>query len=284
LQVLEATADTIPPTTVATATPAANGAGWNNANVTVTLVATDNVGGSGVQSITYVLTGAQTGGGSVAASTTSILITAEGTTAITFHAQDNAGNGEADKTVTVRLDKTAPVIGAVSNVTAEATSAAGAVATFTTATTDNLDPAPVVTTNPASGSTFQIGTTTVTITATDVAGNGSTETFTVRGKDTTAPVISALAHLTLEATSAAGAVATFTVSATDAVDPAPVVTASPASGNTFALGTTTVTVTAKDASGNTSTKTFTVTVRVTCPGHDDRDDDREGCHQHQDDD
>jgi len=44
-----------------------------------------------------------------------------------------------------------------------------------------------------------------------------------------------------------------------------------------------VTVTAKDASGNTSTKTFTVTVRVTCPGHDDRDDDREGCHQHQDD-
>src|SRR5207245_1849435 len=170
LQVLEATADTIPPTTVATATPASNGAGWNNANVTVTLAATDNVGGSGVQSITYVLTGAQTGGGSVAASTTSILITAEGTTAITFHAQDNAGNVEADKTVTIRLDKTAPVIGAVSNVTTEATSAAGAVATFTTATTDNLDPAAVVTASPASGRTFALGVRTAAVQARDADG------------------------------------------------------------------------------------------------------------------
>src|SRR5207302_1483850 len=224
LQVLEATADTIPPTTVATATPAANGAGWNNANVTVTLVATDNVGGSGVQSITYVLTGAQTGGGSVAASTTSILITAEGTTAITFHAQDNAGNGETDKTVTVHLDKTAPVIGAVSNVTAEATSAAGAVATFTVGATDAVDPAPVVTASPASGSTFALGVTTVTVTAKDASGNTSTKTFTVTVKDTTTPVITVPANMTLEAKPAAEAVATFTERAKDAVEPGPVAT------------------------------------------------------------
>src|SRR5207302_6913305 len=104
----------------------------------------------------------------------------------------------------------------------------------------------------------------------DASGNTSTKTFTVTVKDTTPPVITVPANLTLEARSAAGAVATFTVSATDAVDPAPVVTASPASGNTFALGTTTVTVTAKDASRHTSPKTVTVTVRGTSPGHDVR--------------
>ena len=43
----------------------------------------------------------------------------------------------------------------------------------------------------------------------------------------------------------------------------PIVTCDPASGSTFALGTTTVTCSANDAAGNTGDNTFTVTVADT---------------------
>ncbi len=45
--------------------------------------------------------------------------------------------------------------------------------------TDDRDPQPVVGCDPASGSTFPIGVTTVTCTATDATGNAATESFTV---------------------------------------------------------------------------------------------------------
>ena len=47
-----ASVDGIAPVTTAVVVPAPNGAGWNNADATVMLTATDDVGGSGVQSIT----------------------------------------------------------------------------------------------------------------------------------------------------------------------------------------------------------------------------------------
>ena len=50
------------------------------------------------------------GGGSVAGSSTSILITTEGVTTVTYHARDNAGNVEADRTLVIRLDKTPPTL------------------------------------------------------------------------------------------------------------------------------------------------------------------------------
>ncbi|MBI2828240.1 MAG: Ig-like domain repeat protein, partial [Acidobacteria bacterium] len=80
-------------------------------------------------------------------------------------------------------------------------------------------------------------------------------------QDTTPPAIGAVVDVVAEATSPAGAVVSFTLpDVTDDTDPAPAVSASPASGSQFPLGTTTVTVTAVDASGNRSSKTFTVTV------------------------
>ena len=54
---------------------------------------------------------------------------------------------------------------------------------------------------------------------------------------------------------------TYVATATDLVDAAPVVACIPASGSTFAVGTTTVRCVATDASQNASAaKTFTVTV------------------------
>jgi hypothetical protein len=120
-----------------------------------------------------------------------------------------------------------------------------------------------LTSTPASGSTFALGTTTVTVTAKDAALNTSSGSFTVKVQDTTAPALTVPGNLTLEATSAAGAVANFAASATDAVTASPTITYSQNPGTTFALGTTTVTVTAKDAAGNTSSGSFTVTVRDT---------------------
>ncbi len=79
-------------------------------------------------------------------------------------------------------------------------------------------------------------------------------------QDTTPPSVNCPANLTVEATSAAGVVVTFTATASDAVDGALTPTCSPASGSTFPLGTTTVTCTAIDAANNQGTCTFTVTV------------------------
>ncbi len=104
-------ADTVPPTTVASATPAANGAGWNNTNVRVMLSATDNPGGSGVQEITFSASGAQTiASTTVSGASATIDITTEGQTTITFFAKDHAGNIESAKRLIVKLDKTPPTI------------------------------------------------------------------------------------------------------------------------------------------------------------------------------
>jgi hypothetical protein len=133
--------------------------------------------------------------------------------------------------------------------------------TFAPTATD-VGGAVTVTTSPASGSTFPVGTTTVTITAKDAANNTATKTFTVTVGDTTKPVITAPAAVTAEATSAAGATVTFAATAADNVGAT--VTYSKAPGTVFPIGTTTVTVNATDAAGNTAAPaTFTVTVRDT---------------------
>jgi hypothetical protein len=86
-------------------------------------------------------------------------------------------------------------------------------------------------------------------------------------QDTTPPVLSNVpANITVEATGPLGAVVTFaSPTATDLVDPHPSITATPPSGSTFPLGSTTVTVTATDESGNTTLAHFTVDVQDTTP-------------------
>src|SRR5437867_1261 len=173
-------ADTIAPITTESATPAANGAGWNSSNVTITLTAMDNAGGSGVASVTYTLTGVQVGGGSVTGSSTSFTILAEGTTTVTYHATDIAGNSEADKTLVIKIDKTAPTLtfGAAS----PAANAAGwnntSVAVQFTAA-DALSG--VASTSTASPLTFAVETSgaTQSVTVTDAAGNSATFTSQV---------------------------------------------------------------------------------------------------------
>jgi hypothetical protein len=103
-------ADTVPPVSVATASPTANPAGWNNTNVAITINSTDDPSGSGVEEIDFSLAGAQTGSGKVTGSSATVTISAEGITTLTFFAIDNAGNQEAPNTIIVRIDKTPPTI------------------------------------------------------------------------------------------------------------------------------------------------------------------------------
>jgi hypothetical protein len=194
---VESSADTTPPTVVATATPAPNSDGWNNTNVTVTLTATDNAGGSGVKSITYAVVGPQvTLPRTVNAATTSLTLSAEGTSFVIYVATDKAGNIASPKLQTVRIDKKKPTISGmpsakctinppngklvqIANVTAD--DALSGVATgFPTVTVTSNEP-----TNPGdiviTGGVVKVAATrlssgtgrvyTVTATATDNAGN-----------------------------------------------------------------------------------------------------------------
>ncbi len=95
------------------------------------------------------------------------------------------------------------------------------------------------------------------------AANGFGETsatLAVGVQDLTPPVITVPPNMTVEATSAAGAVVTFSTSAVDAVSGVRPTTNTTASGSTFPLGTTAVTATASDAAGNSSSGSFTITV------------------------
>ena len=163
-------------------------------------------------------------------------------------------------------DSTAPVLNLPSNQVVEATSASGAVVTYTATANDAVDGAVTPSCSPVSGATFALGTTTVDCSATDTAGNTSSGSFTVTVRDTTAPVVTPPANVTAEATSASGAAVTYgAASASDLVDGSVPASCTPASGSTFALGNTTVTCTATDAHSNTGSATFTVSVGDTTP-------------------
>jgi len=101
--------DTTKPSTSATRSVEPNAAGWNKENVTVNLNATDNQGGSGVQKITYAASGAQTIAQTDASGdSVEVILDQEGTTTLTYFATDKAANVEDQKSLTLKIDKSAP--------------------------------------------------------------------------------------------------------------------------------------------------------------------------------
>jgi len=71
-----------------------------------------------------------------------------------------------------------------------------------------VDGAVAVTCTPSSGATFPIGSTVVTCSTSDGAGNTATGSFTIAVADTTPPVVTLPADITTAATTASGAVVT----------------------------------------------------------------------------
>ncbi len=117
---------------------------------------------------------------------------------------------------------------------------------------------------------FPKGTKTVTLTVSDGLQQ-STDTVVITVKDTTPPVITCPANITVECTQAGGTpktnplIAAFLAgaSATDVCDTTPTITNN--APNFFPLGPTNVTFTATDDDGNSSTCVRTVTVVDTTP-------------------
>lgn len=157
---------------------------------------------------------------------------------------------------------TPPILTLPGDLSAEATSAAGAAVTWTASAQDAQDATPPTPSClPASGSTFALGTTTVTCTVTDGGGLSDRGSFSVTVGDTTAPSLSLPATRSATTSDPSGTAVSYPPpTAVDVVDPDPTVACVPASGEHFAIGTTRVDCTATDDAGNSASGSFDVDV------------------------
>lgn len=183
-----------------------------------------------------------------------------GTTVVTYTARDAAGNQATCAFNVIVNDVTPPTItGCPTTITVNApANACNEIVSWTPLTvSDNC--AVTMTSTRSPGSPFPVGTTTVTYTATDAAGNESTCSFNVVVKDVTKPQIANCPSNVSVTTATCGAVVNWTPpAATDICGVT--LTSNFAPGATFPVGVTPVTYTATDPSGNSETCTFNVTV------------------------
>ncbi|MCX6361556.1 MAG: hypothetical protein NT029_17260 [Armatimonadetes bacterium] len=82
-------------------------AGWHTTNVSVTLTASDNSGGSGLSGITYSLNGSAP---TVVSSPTTLTVSSSRKNILTYYATDLAGNVESANSVDIWIDKVAPTL------------------------------------------------------------------------------------------------------------------------------------------------------------------------------
>jgi hypothetical protein len=194
---------------------------------------------------------------------------AKGVTTIAWTATDAAGNSaSATQTVTVNDDES-PALGgmpaALTVGTGPGATTPSAVASWTPPLASDNCPGVTLTSDHAPGESFPLGVTTITYTATDAAGHGTSRSFTVTVRDDTRPVLAVGANVTV-ATDAGQCSAAVQLPGTTASDNAPGVTVAGVRGDGAALGApfpagvTPIAWVATDAAGNTASATQTVTV------------------------
>ena len=193
-----------------------------------------------------------------------------GTTTVTTTASDNCGDStNCSFTVTVNQQTSSPIVlTCSSNLTITASTPNGTNVYFTTSAYGGCNSPLTLSSSPTSGSTFPIGTTTVTTTASDNCGDSTNCSFTVTVNRQTSPpiVLTCSSNLTITATTPNGTNVYFTTSAYGGCSSPLTLSSSPPSGSTFPIGTTTVTTTASDNCGDSTNCSFTVTVnRQTSP-------------------
>ncbi|MFN7147886.1 MAG: HYR domain-containing protein [Microthrixaceae bacterium] len=185
-----------------------------------------------------------------------------GATLVSCTAIDLSGNSVTGTfEVTVEsVDDAPPTLGLPIGIIVEATGPEGAPVTWSATAEDEIDGAITPSCTPEPG-LFALGTTTVSCSATDAAGNTATGSFDVSVVDTTSPTLTLPSGLTVIAPDGSGAQVTWSATATDLVDGSVAVSCAPAPG-LFAPGVTEVSCSATDAAGNAAAGTFTVTVTV----------------------
>jgi hypothetical protein len=157
---------------------------------------------------------------------------------------------------------TPPILTLPSDITAEATSSAGAAVTYAVTATDAQDGdlTSSVSCTPASGTTFPLGETTVNCSVTDAGGLTATGSFKVKVEDTTPAAFTSFptGTINLVAADINGAVLDvsslgITVADVGGVSEPSTYECDYVAGTALAIGsTTTVSCTAKDAIGNES--------------------------------
>ena len=197
-----------------------------------------------------------------------------GATAITYEAEDSAGNTtSASFNVTV-ADNELPVIAALPADIVVNTDAGlpTAIVNWTAPTVSDNAPGATITQTAglAPGSAFPVGATTITYQALDAAGNTVSQSFAVTVQDAEPPAFVGFpADIAIVVDYPdTNAVATWTPPTVTDNSPGATVTqiAGPAPGSTFSLGATVITYRAEDESGNVVDQSFTVSVAQTAPG------------------
>ena len=175
LNTTSAPADSTPPSASPIVLPVANGAGWNATDATVSWHWADNAGGSGIDP---------------AHCTSSSTSAGEGTITLNATCTDLAGN-TGSASYAVKVDKTPPMLAVTGNAGTYAVDQTVAIACAATDSLSGIATACSGISGPAVG--FGVGTHTVTLSATDLAGNTASEnvTFTV-----SPPTGKSLANLT----------------------------------------------------------------------------------------
>ena len=179
-----------------------------------------------------------------------------GTTTVTYTAVDPNGNSATCSFDVTVEDHENPVVTCPADIAVNNDAGdCGAVVTYSATVADNCSA--TLSYSHASGSTFAIGTTVVTVTGTDAFGNSSSCSFNVVVTDSEYPVLTACPADIITCSPVVtwtAPTATDNCSATVSPDINP--------GSTFPAGTTLVTYSAVDASGNTTTCSFNVTVNL----------------------
>jgi len=182
----------------------------------------------------------------------------------TYYIQLDGYSGVGTSTLVITdLGNTAPVISALSaNITASAvTGTCAATVSWSQPVATDDQSCVTMTSNIASGTSFNVGATTVTYTATDAQGLVTTASFTVTVNDTQLPTITAPAAVTVTA-ALNSCTATATLGSATTADNCGVATTTNNAPATFPIGNTTVTYTVTDVNGNVATATQVVTVNI----------------------
>jgi hypothetical protein len=265
---------------VMTVTDAAGNASTATVNVSVldtikptltsvaTLSAPLNAQGIAVVSLSQLNISSADNCGTVAVNTSSLQFGCSnlGANTIQIVAKDASGNTRTRNVAVTVTDPIAPSLSVTASPVVLALNASGQ-ATLTSAAlvnsvSDNCSAAPTVTLSKTAFTCADKGNNTVTVTATDAAGNITTKTATVVVMDLIAPVVTpaaAPATVTLNASGQGSVTLAQLGSATDNCSGVTLV-ASKLQFTCAEVGSQVVVLTATDASGNVTTATKTVTV------------------------
>ena len=188
---------------------------------------------------------------------------AVGITTVTYTAMDAEGNISANSfTITITDDEDPSISDMPADISVNNDSGdCSAVVTWDAPSADDNCGIGSFTSNHDSGDSFPVGTTTVTYTATDVNGSSVTASFDITVTDNEDPTIAGTPANIIQTADNGDCAALVTwTPPTSADNCSTTLTSTHNPGDSFNVGSTTVTYTSTDASSNVATSSFTVTV------------------------